>query len=222
MKAIKTIFKTRAEWLENRKHGIGGSEAAAVINKSPWLTRERLFDLKTGRAQPSADIAERPQVKYGTAAEPLLRELFALDYPQYAVEYEENNSYAHPQYPFLMSSRDANLTETATGRKGVYEGKTAEIRARADADKWDNAVPENYYCQILQYFVCDPEIDFVILNAQLKFYGAGGQMIRKETRPYHFERKYYAGDIESLQNAEIEFWAENVLKDRRPNMVLSL
>ena len=43
------------------------------------------------------DISDKPYVKYGTEAEKYLRGLFALDFPQYQVLYDENNYRFCPQ-----------------------------------------------------------------------------------------------------------------------------
>ena len=43
---------------------------------------------KTGRRKPQ-DISDKSYVKYGNEAEPHIRELFALDFPQYVVTYDQ-------------------------------------------------------------------------------------------------------------------------------------
>ena len=83
-------FPNREEWLKARGHTIGGSDASAIVGMNPYKTNEQLWLEKTGQIIPE-DISEKPYVKYGTNAEPLLRELFKLDFPQYQVFYEENN-----------------------------------------------------------------------------------------------------------------------------------
>ena len=61
-------------WLQTRMKGIGGSDAASVIGVSPFKTNVQLFEEKTGQREPD-DISDRPYVVYGTAAEPLIREM---------------------------------------------------------------------------------------------------------------------------------------------------
>ena len=55
-------------------------------------------------------------MKYGNAAEPLIRGLFAIDYPEYQVEYHENRILQGRAYPFLQASLDGELTDK-DGRK---------------------------------------------------------------------------------------------------------
>ena len=66
---------TREKWLEERKKGIGGSDAAAILGLNPYKDNIKLWEEKTGRRQ-AEDISEKEYVKYGTNAEDLLRELF--------------------------------------------------------------------------------------------------------------------------------------------------
>ena len=91
---------TREEWLEERKKGIGGSDAATILGLNPYKTSIQLWEEKTGRKQ-AEDISDKPYVQYGTKAEDHLRELFKLDFPQYEVSHQENTIIKHPEYPFL-------------------------------------------------------------------------------------------------------------------------
>ena len=64
--------------MEERKKGIGASDAACVLGRNPYKTNVELWEEKTGIRQ-SEDISDKPHVKYGTEAEQYLRELFRLD-----------------------------------------------------------------------------------------------------------------------------------------------
>jgi hypothetical protein len=89
---------------------IGGSEASAVLGLNPYMSNTELFDTKTGIITPE-DISSKPYVQFGVAAEPLLRELFKITYPQYEMEYVENNSWINDKYPYSAASLDGWLTE---------------------------------------------------------------------------------------------------------------
>lgn len=215
---IKHTFNTREEWLNNRQKGIGGSEAAAVLGLSKWLSNYDLWQIKTGKMK-SKDISDKEYVQYGIKAEPLIRGLFALDNPQYEVIYDEFNSYQNAEYPFLLASLDGILKEKETGRLGLYEGKKADLYGKRTAEEWDGKVPQAYYCQVLHYFIVIPELEFAVLNAQLKTV-YDGKVVRTELRPYFFERKDCLEDIAYLKEAEIKFWTENVLKNKAPARIL--
>ena len=58
----KNQSKSREEWLQERKKGIGGSDAAVVIGKSKWKNNVQLWEEKTGRIE-TPDISDKPYVQ---------------------------------------------------------------------------------------------------------------------------------------------------------------
>lgn len=212
---IKMIqLKSREEWLANRMNGIGGSEISAVIGCNPYLDNVTLWELKTGRRTPS-DISDKPYVKYGTQAEMHLRGLFRLDFPEYEVEYIDNNSFKNDRFPWAQASLDGWLTDKDE-RKGILEIKTTEILSSQHREKWKDAVPQNYYCQCLFYMaVC--EADFCVLKAQLKTVFDGVPYL--QTKHYFIERSEKQADIDYLMQEGERFW-EYVKSDTRPPLLL--
>lgn len=205
----------RKTWLEERKKGLGGSDAAAVLGLNPYMTNVDLWKIKTGR-KVQEDISEKPFVKYGTEAEKHLIALFALDFPQYEVIHTDNDLIRHPQYEFLHASLDGRLIEKATGRRGILEIKTTNILQSMQNEKWNDAIPQNYFCQVLHYLNVTG-FDFAILKAQLKT--EWQNEIRLTTRHYFFERKDFEEDIKVLEDAELKFW-QHVANDTEPNLIL--
>lgn len=214
----KHILSSRAEWLRERGKRIGGSEVAAIVGQNPYFTNVELWEMKTGRKE-KEDISENPAVKYGTNAEPHLRELFKLDYPELGVSYEENNLWTNDKYPFAHASLDGWLHDQ-NGRLGILEIKTTTIRNPAQKLKWDKKIPSNYYCQVL-YYMAILEADFAILTAQLKWdkQDLADSEVFKITKNYRIEREDVQEDIDFLMDKVAEFW-EMVRKDERPPLVL--
>lgn len=208
------ILKSHEEWLKSRTR-IGGSDAAAIVGLNPWLSNQELYDIKTGAIE-QRDISNAPAVKYGTEAEPLIRELFKLDYPQYKVDYVENNLWLNSKYPFGHASMDGWLTDSQ-GRRGIWECKTTEIMGAAMAAKWKGKIPDNYYCQVLHYLLIT-EFDFAVLHAQMKYTRQDGSVttVRKS---FHIEREDVLDDIAFLADAEKKFW-DNVQNHNRPALIL--
>ena len=145
----KRILSSRGDWLQNRRNGIGGSEISAVVGCNPYMDNVALWETKTGRCKPD-DISGKPYVQYGTQAEAHLRALFELDFPEYKVMYEENNSFINDRYPFAQASLDGWLADDR-GRTGILEIKTTEILRSMQKEKWKNRIPDNYYCQVCFY-----------------------------------------------------------------------
>ena len=211
----KTILNSREEWLEHRLNGIGGSEISAIIGCNPYMTNVDLWKYKTGQLE-HEDISDKSYVKYGTNAEPLLRELFKLDYPEYDVFYEENNSFKNDKYPFALASLDGWLVERETGRKGVWECKTTNILQSMQKEKWNGRIPDNYYCQVLMYMAVI-EADFAVLKAQLKTEFNGE--VYCQTKHYKIERSDVEQDIEYIMQKGAEFW-EYVKTRKQPPLLL--
>lgn len=209
------ILSSHDEWLNARKNYIGGSDAAAVLGLNPYKSNLELWQEKTGIVTPE-DISEKPYVKYGHAAESYLRELFALDFPEYEVGYAENNLWLNDAFPFAHASLDGWLTDQ-DGRKGVLEIKTTNILQSMQKEKWDHRIPDNYFCQCCHYMAVT-EADFCILKAQLKYEFQGGD-IMLQTKHYKIERSEVQKDIAYLMQKESDFW-KSVQAKKKPALLL--
>ena len=123
----------------------------------------------------------------------------------------------HPKHPFIFATLDGRLKEKATGRLGVYEGKTTEILRSMQKEKWKDRIPDNYYVQVIHQLIATGW-DFAVLNAQMKRVFDGD--VRTETRRYFIERAEVQNDIDYLLAEEVKFWTEYVQKDREPPLIL--
>lgn len=208
-------LESREEWLEKRTSYIGGSDASCIVGMNPYKTNIELWEEKTGR-RVAPDISDESYVKYGHDAEEYLRELFALDYPQYQVMYEDNNMWLNDKYPFAHASLDSWLVDE-DGRKGVLEIKTTNILQSMQKEKWKDRIPDNYYIQVLHYLMVT-EFEFAILKAQLKYEHNNGDVFLT-TKHYKIERAEVEEDIKYLEDAERRFY-EYIINDRQPNLVL--
>lgn len=211
------MIANNEEWLKARLQGIGASEASAIIGCNPYMSNVDLWRLKTGRKQ-AQDISSNAHVQYGHDAEGPLRELFALDYPQFEVSYGGAFDMVHnPEHPYIFATLDGRLKEKATGRLGVYEGKTTEILRSMQKEKWKDRIPDNYYVQVIHQLIATGW-DFAVLNAQMKRVFDGD--VRTETRRYFIERAEVQDDIDYLLTEEVKFWTEYVQKDLEPPLIL--
>jgi putative phage-type endonuclease len=208
-------LKSREEWLQHRRNYIGGSEISSVVGLNPYRDNVTLWEEKVGIREPE-DISNKDFVRYGTEAEEHLRALFALDFPQYQVDYIENNSVLNSRYPWAAASLDGMLTERETDRKGVLEIKTTNILQSIQKEKWDHQVPMNYYTQVL-FYLAVTEFEFVELKAQLK-YNYDGEIFL-HTKHYHIERNEVEEDIEYLMTKGAEFM-EHVRNRTEPALIL--
>ena len=209
--------KGREEWLKARINGIGASEAAAVVGMSPYKSNIELWEEKTGRRK-APDISDKPYVQYGKEAEKHLRALFALDFPQYQVDYDEFGMIRNNKnYPFAFATLDGNLAEKGTGSKGILEIKTTEIMRAGQWDEWNEQIPQHYYIQVVHQFLATG-YSFAWLKAQIKYTDKSGTK-QAAIRHYFINRSDVETDIAWLAEREKVFW-DCVKNDKRPALIL--
>ena len=193
---------THAEWLQERKNGIGASDAGAIIGVNPWKSNVELWAEKTGQRE-AEDISSKPYVQYGHDAEPHIRALFALDHPELTVSYESPYKIIRSDtHPFIFCTPDGELTDPE-GNHGGLEIKTTEIMNGGQWREWTDRIPDQYYAQVLHQMLA-ADWQFVWLRALIKYTREGEK--RAEMRDYHIGREEVEEDIKVLKSAEIEFW----------------
>lgn len=206
--------KSRTEWLRERFKGIGGSDAGAAIGVNKYKSNVDLYKEKTGMIKP-ADISSKPAVLYGKLAEEHLRALFALDFPEYKIDYHEFGMYFSDELPFMYATLDGEIT-TSDNKHGVLEIKTCTVQSSNQWREWDNRIPDAYYVQVLHQLVCTG-FDFAILKAYLRYYK--GDDICATVRHYHINASDVQPDMEWLKEHEKEFW-ESVESRKEPALIL--
>jgi putative phage-type endonuclease len=216
-------FASKSEWLKARR--IGGSTASAVIGLNPYMTNIEAYEVMTGLKE-REDISEKPCVIYGREAEGPIRRLFALDHPELEVEEPktiDKDGYiemlASSENPFMTATLDGELTEKATGRKGILEIKTSEVLSSMSKERWRGRVPDNYYVQVLHYLLVKDDCSFAILRAQLKY--SDGIESWTTQRDYRFEKEDNEDSIKALEEKEKGFW-DCVMKKKAPDLALTL
>ncbi|MBB6580922.1 YqaJ viral recombinase family protein [Ralstonia solanacearum] len=149
LKLVKTTELSRADWLEVRRTGIGGSDAAAAVGLNPYKSQLELWLEKTGRdaelSKPDPNDTTEP-IYWGTLLEPIV----AAAYTQQTGRRvrKVNSVLRHPTVRFML----ANLDREVIGAPDVQilECKTAgEYGAR----HWQDGPPEYVQLQV-QHQLC--------------------------------------------------------------------
>ena len=144
LRLVETKDLSRDTWLSVRKNGIGGSDAAAAVGLSPYVSQLELWLNKTGRdadlVKPDPTDTTEP-IYWGTLLEPIV----AAAYTQQTGHRvrKVNAVLQHPTVPFML----ANLDREIVGVSGVQilECKTAgEFGSRL----WRDGVPEYVELQV--------------------------------------------------------------------------
>lgn len=131
----------RIKWLEERRKGIGGSDAAAVCGLSPWKTALEVYFEKIGEL---ADQEENADMRRGTLLEPVVRQMYA-DETGYEVE-KPDGIVTCKKYPFAL----ANLDGRVPAFGGIAEFKTSRDR-RGWGDPGSDEIPQVYLLQAQHY-----------------------------------------------------------------------
>lgn len=144
LKLVKTTELSRADWLEVRRTGIGGSDAAAAVGLNPFKSQTELWLEKTGRdaelPKPDPNDTSEP-VFWGSMLEPIVAAAYTLKTGRRVRKV--NAVLRHPEVPFML----ANLDREVIGVPDVHilECKTAgEFGVR----HWQDGVPEYVQLQV--------------------------------------------------------------------------
>ena len=208
-------YKTKKEWLQLRIKGIGGSDASSILGLNPYKSNLELWKEKTLETSDKKTFNNETKeiIEYGTKAEAPLRDLFNLTYKGVYKAIETQELLQSKEYPFMLASLDGEITELETGRKGVYEGKTARLMSGVQFNNWKDKVPDNYYIQVLWYLLVTG-YEFAIINAELRT--DFDEEIKYQRKIYRIERKEVLEDIEYLKKEAIKFWDYVERKEEPP------
>ena len=130
------------QWLEFRKLGIGGSDAAVVAGISRYKSPFELWLEKTG--QLSTQNAGEPAY-WGTMLEPIVRNEF---HKRTGIEVREVHQILQSvDHQFMIANLDGICEHPELGTC-VFEAKTASA---FKASEWENSIPDEYMLQIQHY-----------------------------------------------------------------------
>lgn len=101
---VETAGLTEAEWLEYRRQGLGGSDAAAVMGLSPFCTTRDLFYDKLGIKPAVEDEQNWVAKEVGHLLEDLVAKIFSFKTGLRV--YQVKKMFSHPDYPFMLADVD--------------------------------------------------------------------------------------------------------------------
>lgn len=149
-----TSLMTREEWHAARRQGLGGSDAAASMGLSPYMSPVALYLDKT---DPAPDV-DKEIFEAGRRAEPLILKWF-----------EDQTGLKVDRYPVLLRSRRwdfmlANIDAIVTnenGQRSILEAKNVGSYAAKD---WADGPPLHVRLQG-QHYLAVTGLDFVYFAA---------------------------------------------------------
>lgn len=159
-----------AEWLAQRRGGIGGSEISALYRKPdgtcahPWMSQVRLWGIKTGRIEEKQPTPqEAPHLYLGKILERPVREMYEVFSGRTVVD--GVTLLRDSESPVLIASTDGEQRCSSRPEPGIYEGKVTTVFRRKE---WFKRVPEpvtgeevevetvppHYHWQCQHYMAC--------------------------------------------------------------------
>ncbi|HPS93892.1 MAG TPA: YqaJ viral recombinase family protein [Deltaproteobacteria bacterium] len=190
----------REQWLKDRKKGIGGSDAAAVLGLNPYSSALAVYLDKIGEGEP---VEENERMGWGLKLEKLIVAEYETRTGMRVVHNTEQSISIHPVHDWMCCTLDAvayPLDDPKNG--GVLQAKNVD---RFMKHEWEDRVPEHYLIQLMH------EIAVTGLKWGALVVLIGGN----EWRSYEFDRDE---DLISLIiEKESAFWHENVLKRIPPD-----
>lgn len=194
---IATTGMTREEWLQERRKGIGGSDAAKVLGVSRWGGPLSVYLEKKGLYIP--DDPGEPAY-WGT----VLEDVVAREFEKRSglrVQ-RQNKIFTHPDHPWML----ANIDRRIVGQNKGLECKTA---SNFMGDEWEgDELPDSYYIQI-QHYISVMGWDSCYVAVLL-----GGQRFLWKECARNEEL------IQTIIEQERKFWEEYFLKDVPPPVSL--
>jgi len=196
-------MNAREEWLELRRKGVGGSDAAAALGQSRHKTAFQLFQEKTGAFDGDvmfgSDTIER--LEFGQAIEDVIADIYAK---RYGVRLRRHNRIAkHAQYPWMLASYD----RTIDGRREGLEAKNVDAlsyRFGEWGEEHSDQVPPEYLLQAHHYLAVSGYERWHIAAC------VGGNSLKV----YHIERDPEM--IEMIVEGEHDFWKRIEANDPPP------
>lgn len=138
MQSTKTM--SREEWLEERRKGIGGSDAAAILGMNPYRSPLAVYMDKLGLAP---EIPDNEAIRQGRDLEQYVADRFCEATGKKVRRV--NRILQHPEYPWML----ANIDRDVVGEDAGLECKTTSPYNKTPFDQGD--VPAPYYWQCQHY-----------------------------------------------------------------------
>ncbi|MDH1676320.1 YqaJ viral recombinase family protein, partial [Comamonas aquatica] len=145
LRLVSTKDMARDDWLEVRRTGIGGSDAATAVGLNPYQSQLELWMQKTGKADllPAIDPNDDTSPMFwGTLLEPIV----AAHYTKRTGNKVRrvNAVLQHPKHPWMLANVDREVVGTSEVQ--ILECKTAGIHG---ARLWKDGVPEYVQLQVM-------------------------------------------------------------------------
>lgn len=183
----------REEWLEQRKKGIGGSDASSIMGLNPYSSPLKVYLDKIGKGE---DKVTTEAMRQGTDLEQYVAERFC---EETGLQVRRcNQILQHPKYDWML----ANVDRLIVGHNAGLECKTTSPYSKFKFDEGE--INPHYYWQSVHYMAVTGADTWYVAVLVLG-------------KAFHvFEIRRDEAAIRQLIDAEKVFWEEHVLKKDPP------
>jgi len=158
-------MSARAMWLESRRAGIGGSDAAAILGLDPWKSG---LDIWISKTQPASQATDEDKflLRLGILLEPVIARLYSLETERDIFD-PSPALLQHVQFPELIGTPDRICPKDDR----VVELKSEHQFADKFGDPGTDQVPDHYLIQCAHYMaVADlGRCDVAVLHGGARF-----------------------------------------------------
>jgi putative phage-type endonuclease len=188
-----TLDMSREQWLELRRKGLGGSDAAAIVGLDRYRSAFDVYADKIGLKEEQPD---NEAMRQGRDLENYVAQRF-MEATGKKVR-RRNAILQHPEYPFMT----ANIDRWVVRENAGLECKTTSILNKTKFAQGE--FPANHYVQCMHYMA--------VTGAE-RWYLAE-LVLNKGFYVFTIERD--ETEIQALIEAEKDFWENHVLKQIPP------
>ena len=129
------------DWLQYRRQGVGGSDAAAICGFNPWKSPVAVY-LDKINSEHTPDKEVNLAMKIGSDLEDYVARLFCEQTGKKV--FRRNAILQHVEYPFML----ANLDRRVVGENAFLECKVTNILNSSD---WSDGIPLHMEFQLHHY-----------------------------------------------------------------------
>lgn len=181
---------SREEWLDVRRQGIGGSDAAGIAGASPFASALSVY---LAKVEPAGEGETSDAIHWGNVLEDVVAREFSRR-TGFKVR-RRNATLKHPDYPWMLANVDRLVADGGDG-PAILEVKTRSTHARK---QWDEGVPQDVMYQV-QHYLCVTGYSRAYVAVLI-----GGSDYR-----HHLVQRDEAF-IQHLITLERDFWQDHVL-----------
>lgn len=202
---VKACDSTK-DWLAARAKGIGASEVAAILGKSPWMTARELWEEKVHPE--NVKFKGNADTERGHRSEAHIRELYEIEMGVRV--YDGTNIILRSvEHPFMSCTLDGFILE----KDGPCVMEIKSVRG-VHGDWSEDCIPVYYLIQVLAQLIVTGWRKAILVARFCR--NAGWDKAFERT--YRIHASDYEDEMDRLAQKVKAFWEDNVMAKKAPGV----